>query len=145
MPPERYLGVERDRESLEKARSGWPAHRFVTPEELDAHPGRMDFGQVVALALIEHLPNPVGWLREMAERLREGGEILLTTPHPRYRRIHELGARVGLFSREGAEEHEVLFDGTAMKRLAEASGLEVVLAGRFLAGANQLFLLRLPR
>ena len=66
---------------------------------------------------------------------------LLTTPNPRLQLVHDAGARLGLFSRAGAAEHQSLLDPAAMARLAADASLAVVHAARFLAGANQLFVL----
>lgn len=39
---------------------------------------------VIASHLIEHLPNPVGWLHQVAELLRPGGVLSLVIPDKRY-------------------------------------------------------------
>lgn len=141
IPPQRYLGVDDDADSLAAARRRHPAHTFVTPDELERRPPAPDFDVVVALALIEHLPEPVRWLAAMRRRLRPGGRLVLTTPEPRLQGLHDLGARLGLFSREGAEQHQSLTDGATMARWAARSGLTVERSRRFLLGANQLFVL----
>ena len=40
------------------------------------------FDTIVSLAVIEHAPDPKGFLMELAGRLEKGGRIVLTTPHP---------------------------------------------------------------
>ena len=77
----------------------------------------------------------------MRSWLAPGGRLVLTTPAPRLEWAHDLGARLGLFSRAGAAEHQSLMDGREMARLAAAAGLAVVARRRFLVGANQLFVL----
>jgi hypothetical protein len=52
-----------------------------------------------------------------------------------------LGARIGLFSREGAKEHRELINRHRMIQLAETSGLRIRHFRRFLSGCNQLFVL----
>ncbi len=139
--PERYLGVDLDAESIAIARTEHPNHTFQTVAEFDAEPPSEPFDTIVGLAVIEHVPSPEAWLKEMAALLKPGGRIVLTTPHPNYRRIHEFGARLRIFSREGAEEHNVMLDRALMRRTAAAADLELTHARRFLFGANQLFLL----
>ncbi len=68
--------------------------------------------------------------------------LVLTTPHPAFEWVHELGAKLGLCSADAAEEHETLLDATAMRKLAEQNALRLVTVKRFLCGLNQLFVLR---
>jgi SAM-dependent methyltransferase len=141
--PERYLGVDRDAESLAAARARFPRHRFIVPEELDAAAAAAGggFDLVVALAFIEHLADPGAWLAETSRRLAPGGRVVLTTPEPRLFGVHRLGAAAGLFSREGAAEHQSPISRADLVGLAVAAGLRVLEARRFLLGANQLFVL----
>jgi 2-polyprenyl-3-methyl-5-hydroxy-6-metoxy-1,4-benzoquinol methylase len=142
IPADRYLGVDLDADTIAIARRTYPQHRFQTLAEFEALPPVERFSTVVALAVIEHVPSPEEWLRTMATFLEPGGRIVLTTPHPRYRRVHEFGAALGIFSREGAEEHHILLDNAIMARTAAGAGLEIQHRHRFLLGANQLFVLR---
>ncbi len=139
--PQRYLGVDIDAESVRLARRRHPEHTFLTLDEF--HDGRTlpGFDLIVALAVIEHVPEPGPWLARLAAHLNPGGRIVLTTPHPAWRRVHDLGAAAGLFSREAAEEHQTLLDQPTVGGLAVRAGLEMVHSRRFLLGANQLFVL----
>ena len=133
---ERYVGVDIDAESLALARQRHPAHRFCAA----ADPAlRVD--TIVLLAAIEHVADPAGFLRGLANHLVRGGRIVLTTPAPWTDRIHAWGAAIGLFSRAAHEEHETLFDPPRMRVIARSAGLRVIGARKFLLGANQLFLL----
>lgn len=144
VPAELYVGVDRDSESLAAARAAHPGHRFLTPEQLAARPETPEAEVVMALALIEHLADPAGWLGSMSRRLRPGGRIVVSTPEPRLQWAHDLGARLGLFSREGAAEHQSLIGAGEMARLAGGAGLRLAQSRRFLLGANQLFVLEKP-
>jgi 2-polyprenyl-6-hydroxyphenyl methylase/3-demethylubiquinone-9 3-methyltransferase len=139
--PERYLGVDRDAESLAAARRRFPRHRFVVPEELDAAAVAEGFALVVALAFIEHLADPGAWLAATSRRLAPGGRMVLTTPEPRLFGVHRIGAAAGLFSREGAAEHQTPIGRADLAVLAADARLCVLEARRFLLGANQLFVL----
>src|SRR4029077_8954923 len=39
------------------------------------------FDLVLSFQVIEHLPDPVGFLGDLARRVAEGGELLVTTPN----------------------------------------------------------------
>lgn len=140
--PERYLGIDLDRGSIEQARRLHPQHRFLTLDEFAFHDPAELFDTIVGLAVIEHVPDPKAWLEEMARRLAPGGRMVLTTPHPRLEWAHAVGARVGLFSRAASEEHNVLIDHKLMRRFAGDTGLRINAFKRFLCGANQLFILQ---
>lgn len=133
---EEYWGVDRDQAALQQARSRFPHHLFTA-----VLPERELFHAIAALAVIEHLSDPASWLLRMRGMLAPGGWLVLTTPHPAFRRIHEAGARAGLFSREAAAEHESFLDRAALLRLAAGSGFRLVRYRRFLLGANQLAVL----
>ncbi|MBN1513149.1 MAG: methyltransferase domain-containing protein, partial [Phycisphaerae bacterium] len=124
------------------ARRRYPEHTFLTLDEFQDGRTLPGFDVIVALAVIEHVDDPGDWLARLAAHLNPGGRIVLTTPHPAWRRVHDLGAAVGLFSREAAEEHHALLDEPALRELATNAGLDLIHSRRFLLGANQLFVLR---
>jgi 2-polyprenyl-3-methyl-5-hydroxy-6-metoxy-1,4-benzoquinol methylase len=93
---------------------------------------------VTLLAVVEHLRHPATVLRQAGAVLSPGGTVIVTTPHPRARRIHALGARAGLFSRDADEEHETFFDRADLAGLARSAGLTMVYYSTFLVGLNQL-------
>lgn len=140
--PEHYLGIDVDTPSVDEARRLWPQHQFQVLTDFEQSPPTEGFDVIVALAVIEHIPQPATWLREFRSLLRPGGRILLTTPHPYFGWIHSLGASVGIFSREAAEEHQDLIGKRRMQEIATAAGLRIVEQRRFLCGANQLFVLQ---
>jgi 2-polyprenyl-3-methyl-5-hydroxy-6-metoxy-1,4-benzoquinol methylase len=137
----RYVGVDRDQESIKIARSKFPAHRFLTLGEFAGSTHEGEFNQVVGLAVIEHVDDPKQWLGWLRTALKPGGRVILTTPHPSARSLHEIGAKVGLFSREGAAEHRDLIDRQRMSQLADANGFRIRNFRGFLLGCNQLFVL----
>lgn len=145
IPADRYLGVDLDTESIAIARQEHPQHAFQTLAEFDTDPPTEPFDTIIALAVIEHVPEPEAWLAQMRRLLCPDGRIVVTTPHPSYRRLHEAGAALRIFSKEGAEEHHIMLDHQRMQATAEKAQLELEQSWRFLFGANQLFLLRHPR
>jgi 2-polyprenyl-3-methyl-5-hydroxy-6-metoxy-1,4-benzoquinol methylase len=134
--PEKYLGMDIDERCLVLAGERHPAHRFVTEV-----PNGARYDTVASLAVIEHMPDPTAYLRLLASFLGRGGRIVLTTPHPRRRRVYELGAKLRLFSPRASEEHGRLLDRREIGECAEAAGLRLSHYRTFLAGANQLAVL----
>ena len=100
------------------------------------------FDTIVLLAVIEHLPSPGKVLRELRDVLNINGRILLTTPHPLVAGVHHLGARIGLFSLEANHQHQSLLSYQSMKLLVQSVDMQIEKYRHFLAGANQLFVLR---
>ncbi len=91
--------------------------------------------------MIEHMKEPEELLRRFRTLLADGGRLVLTTPHPSFRWVHDCGARLGLFSREASEEHETFFDDETLRDTGRRAGWIVAESRRFLLGANQLFVL----
>jgi 2-polyprenyl-3-methyl-5-hydroxy-6-metoxy-1,4-benzoquinol methylase len=134
--PDMYLGVDVDDTSTSIARRRFPRHSFsrtVDPSD--------SFDTIVALAVIEHVADPLALLRMLRGMLNRRGIIVLTTPHPRFEWIHTAGARLHLFSCEAADEHQVLLDRVSVEALCTQLPLRLALYRRFLLGANQLFVL----
>ena len=132
--PDAYVGVDIDREALAIARSNHPQFQFLS-EVAETE----QFDTIVALAVIEHVADPMVLFTKFKRMLRRGGHVVLTTPHPSVEWIHTLGARIGLFSREASGEHQQLIDFARMQTYATQSGLVLEKYTRFLLGANQLF------
>jgi len=137
----RYLGVDQDEESIAIARNLFPAHRFLTLAEFAQSQNENQFERIVGLAVIEHVEDPQRWLGWLRTLLRPTGQVVLTTPHPSIRQLHEFGGHIGLFSREAAKEHRELINRDRMIQLAENSGFRIRHFRRFLLGCNQLFVL----
>ncbi|WP_413725160.1 class I SAM-dependent methyltransferase [Sodalis sp. RH16] len=131
-----YLGVERDTVSLQIAREHFSIHTFVP--ELSEITNKFD--TVVSLAVIEHVKNPVEFLRTLAAYLDDNpaSNIIITTPHPSVDWVHHLGASLGLFSKHASEEHEDLLDRSRLEEVGREAGLSIIDYSRFLFGANQI-------
>ena len=63
--------------------------------------------------------------------------IIVTTPHPSGRSVHEFGAKIGLFSSHAAEEHHALLNREALAKIAPP-GWTMRNYRRFLGGFNQI-------
>lgn len=137
---DRYVGVDKDQESLERARQQYPQHQFFSA----LPPVEEVFDTIVSLAVIEHVPQPIQFLNELKARLGpiEENRVVITTPHPAFDWIHSAGAAIGLFSSHASEEHEALLGKNLIAHAAESSGLYIETYRRFLFGANQLAVLK---
>lgn len=137
VPPASYVGYDIDPVVVAEAQRVRPQHTFVSVEPSPS----ADFDTVTCLAVIEHVHEPVDFLRRLGGHLSPDGRLLVTTPHPTFEIAHTLGARLGIFSREAHDEHEDLLDEAALRQVSGAAGLRVISYDRFLAGANQLVVL----
>lgn len=137
----RYLGVDQDEESIAIAKNKFPTHRFLTLAEFTQSPDENQFERIAGLAVIEHVEDPQEWLAWLRTLLKTDGQVVLTTPHPSIRGVHEFGGHIGLFGRDAAMEHRELINRGRMIELAETTGFRVQYFRRFLSGCNQLFVL----
>ena len=140
VPASSYLGVDIDPDAILQAAQRFPTHRFQS--QLPSRDER--FNTVVSLAVIEHVPDPVEFIKTLAGYLdtEDGARIVITTPHPSVEWIHDIGSSIGLFSRHANEEHEDLLDERRMREKSAEAGLLVQSYSRFLFGANQMIILR---
>ena len=132
--PSDYFGIEPDETSRRIAFTLYPDHVFQAEV-----PQSGEFDTVALLAVIEHVNNPAGFMKRLANLTRKNNEsrIVVTTPHPLGRTIHEFGANIGLFSSHAAEEHHALLDRKALEQIAPP-GFVLKFYRRFLFGFNQI-------
>jgi 2-polyprenyl-3-methyl-5-hydroxy-6-metoxy-1,4-benzoquinol methylase len=135
--PEAYLGVDISEEALEVARASHPGYEF--DNKVSEHER---FDVIAALAVLEHVHDPLDLLTGWAGMLNPGGRIVITTPHPSFEWVLTFGAKLGLFDRHSLDEHDDLLNLARIRQLGAGSGLELERYRRFLLGANQLFVLR---
>jgi len=142
-----YVGLEALSAVVELVRGRYPDRRFEAADLEAPWPAAVAarrFGHVALLAVLEHLRDPVAVLVRAREVLEEGGTIVVTTPHPRARLPHELGARLRVFSRDATSEHVAFYDRVALSRMARAAGLVVVHYATFQLRMNQLAVMAPP-
>jgi 2-polyprenyl-3-methyl-5-hydroxy-6-metoxy-1,4-benzoquinol methylase len=135
--PEAYLGVDISEEALEVARATHPGYEF--DNKVSEHER---FDVIAALAVLEHVADPLDVLTRWSGMLNPGGRMVITTPHPSFEWVLAFGAKLGLFDRHALDEHDDLLDLARIQELVGAAGLELERYRRFLLGANQLFVLR---
>lgn len=142
--PNQYFGFDIDEESIKIARQKFPKYNFS--DNLDDLKGET-FDTIVALAVIEHVQDTVGFLKLLNNFLaiNSCAQIVCTTPHPSMSKLHTLGAKVGLFSKHASEEHKNLFDYHCLNDAGNQAGLKMVHYQRFLIGANQIAVFQRPK
>jgi SAM-dependent methyltransferase len=137
-PAATYFGADVDAASIATCRARYPEMRerlavCPGPYELPSEPPFDEpFDAIVAKEVVEHLPDTARWTRALAERLRPGGALLLTTPnYGRFstlalleRTVLELVARLDGYSRR--DIHPSRFDRARLAALGEGAALELV-------------------
>ena len=76
---ERLRGLELNARARRECREKGHEVSDQTIEQLGPSEGWFDF--VCAFQVLEHLPDPIGFLRAAAGRLRRGGKLILSTPN----------------------------------------------------------------
>ena len=129
-------GVEPDPEAARTARGCHVSVHAGTLE--DAALASDGYDAVTMTHVVEHLPDPVGTLRECHRILRAGGQLVIATPN-----IQSLGARVlrGYWRGWEPPRHLFLFSPAALRKLCGQAGFNVELAetSALIAGFIWLF------
>lgn len=92
--------------------------------DLDALPAQDRFDCIILASVIEHVHNPVDYLRMLRERLRPGGKVVVATPNVDsiFRRL--LGPRWPGF--QVIPEHVTFYNGPTLSALLERAGFSGV-------------------
>jgi 2-polyprenyl-3-methyl-5-hydroxy-6-metoxy-1,4-benzoquinol methylase len=145
-PEQYYVGVDSSVDIATWWQTNRPEiefhHRNLNEDELNL--GRR-FDTVLMLAILEHLSRPGNILRQIPGLLNAGGRLVITTPSVQGDRIHHVGAKLGLFSQQAADEHQTQFTEESLKKLATSHGLVVAHYRSFMLGGNQLAVCMLPQ
>jgi len=93
-----------------------------------------DLPAIVAIDVVEHVLDPVGFFRGVAARLQQGGAGYFETPNPDST-VYRVGAALSratggrpraIVERLFPSEHQFYFPGAALAQAASGAGLEVV-------------------
>lgn len=98
MRPENYLGVDIDETFFALARERHPLHRFSGQVPSDTH-----YDTVASLAVIEHVPDPAAYLKDLSRLLRRRRPRRLESAAPPQESVYEAGAKLRLFSARASE------------------------------------------
>lgn len=139
LPGKTYTGVDIDNSIIEYSRELHADRENVQFFALDdfKFQGRR-YDSIIMAAVIEHLDEPAHTLQELKENLAEGGRVIITTPTPLANGILKLGSKLGLFSKEGVEQHQSLLKKQDFVDISQKTGLTLKYYGRFEIGLNQI-------
>jgi 2-polyprenyl-3-methyl-5-hydroxy-6-metoxy-1,4-benzoquinol methylase len=136
-----YIGIDISERAIAQAQVKYPQHTFrvadLTKPNVEML-GNDQFNVIVMLAFLEHVKNPGELLKSYAPHLKTNGVIVVTTPAPFGRFFHDVGAKIGLFSKNAAQEHEIFLNYQMLADIARAANLHLQHYRRFLFGLNQL-------
>lgn len=137
----RFVGLDADPAALAEARRLHPDHVFQAVGTL----GELsEFDTIIAMAVIGYIPDLRGLFATFAERLNQGGHIVVTSPTPRANALHRIGARLGVFGSDTYERATALPDRARMEQAAQGAGLRLAHYGRFMLGLNQIAVFERP-
>lgn len=145
-PIKSYTGIDVSEEAIARARTAHPDASFqVFDIDKAPLPFTDAFDTIILSALIEHVFNLRTLGEGLAQALRSGGRIVLTTPTPFGNDfIHRIGSGLGLFSKAAVEDHIVIFNKKRCDIFAREFGLRVKEHRLFQFGCNQLAVLEKP-
>jgi len=141
-----YVGVDGRLDMIGWLKDNYARYAFYhrdLDQEVLALSGQFD--TILMMAVIEHLADPGRVLSQLPHYLKPEGQLIITTPSPLGNKIHQVGARFGVFSIEATREHKIIFDYRALRARLERNGLQITHYRRFLLGGNQLFVCEVAR
>ncbi len=119
----RATGIDRSEGSVAAARAQGVDARVATVEALLAErSGGQGFDAVVATHVLEHLEDPLGFVKRCAGLLNPGGSLLFSTPYSPLSR--EL---LGWDVMNMPPHHLTRWNGRAFRKLAEVAGLDIAI------------------
>jgi SAM-dependent methyltransferase len=141
LPPRcRYFGVDRIQPRDTTRFEQFLAADILAPASLPTVQNWLGLRAdvITMLAFVEHIKNPELILAPLKTLLAPNGKIILTTPHPLGRRLHDGLSRIGICSPSAAAEHEQFLDRQTLENVTSAAGYTTVRYERFLFGLNQI-------
>jgi len=116
------VGVEPDGQAVKVAQERFGLNVYESVLEEIGFPDDT-FDAITMNHVVEHLPDPIGTLRECKRILKKGGRLVVTVPN-----IESLGHRLYRDAWRGLEvpRHLFLFSPRTLRVCAESSGLQVL-------------------
>jgi ubiquinone/menaquinone biosynthesis C-methylase UbiE len=137
-----YVGIDSNRAFLPDGRASSAATVQGSGHNLPFRDGA--FRTVLAMAVLEHVADPVGCLREALRVLQPRGQLVLTTPTPMGDWIHHRLAQVNITSKHAADEHQSVMSPEVLCAAVEEAGFRLERHHVFLFGGNQVCVAQRP-
>ncbi|HNT89156.1 MAG TPA: methyltransferase domain-containing protein [Candidatus Hydrogenedentes bacterium] len=139
-----YTGIEHTDERVAGLRRRFPDHTFLRKDlDEDLLDLGRQFDTVLLVAVIEHVFNQKHLMRQLVPLLKPEGRLVVTSPTPFGNDVvHRIGAALGLFSKDAAHDHVVIYNKRRFLLLAREFGLMLETYCRFQCGCNQLAVFR---
>lgn len=97
------------------------------------------FDTVIALAILEHVENPVFFIKRLKSLLKKNGKIVITTPHRRGKKLLEfLSYTLKMVSTDEISDHKNYFDEKKLQKLLLQNGFRIIKIKTFEFGVNLL-------
>lgn len=95
------------------------------------------FDYVTALAVLEHIEKPQKFIKNIKSILKNGGRLIITTPHRRGKFLLELLSKgLGLISKYEIVDHKNYYDEYSIKKLFKLTKLKIEKIETFEFGHN---------
>jgi ubiquinone/menaquinone biosynthesis C-methylase UbiE len=123
VPPSLAIGIDRSWELLKTNTNNYP----VSMADAEKLPFRdSSFDAVIATAIIEHVPNPAGFLNEIGRVLKSSGVAVITTPVPLF---EEFASKLGFLKED---DHQETFNLKKLASLASSQKFQILEAQKFM-------------
>jgi 2-polyprenyl-3-methyl-5-hydroxy-6-metoxy-1,4-benzoquinol methylase len=139
----KYSGLERNEAMLIKAKKKYPKIVF---HDLEINPNNISnlklgkYDNILLLAVIEHMNNPIKFLLCLNQLLNEKGRIIITSPS----KSSDLILRIMSFfrlARNDKHEHEFYVNNKMMSKLYKSGKFKKIKYKKFQFGLNQLWVI----
>lgn len=137
-----YVGIDSNRNFLPVASASVAPIVQGSGHHLPFQDGA--FKTVLAMAVLEHVADPIRCLREALRVLAPGGRLVMTTPTPLGDWIHHRLAYVNVTSKHAADEHQSVMAPEALCGALIEAGFVLDKHQKFLFGGNQVCVAHRP-
>lgn len=131
-----YTGLDINLKLINQNKKKFPNASFISKLK------NQKFDVIVLSAVIEHVINPEKLLQQLKKNLlHKKSIIIITTPNKYFDIVHRLGAFFKFFSKDAADEHNVMFSKKDIYIYANKTSYRVIKFKYFLFYANQIAVL----
>lgn len=140
----KYTGIDNNENSIEKAimrETSFETKFLIVQLGKNSLEFNEKYNTIIMSAFIEHLDNPLLFLKDIKNFLKSKGRIIITTPSSKSEDILNIGSKFRFFSSEAFHEHKNHFSKEALIDLIDKADLNIIHYEKFEFGFNQLIIL----